>query len=359
VFAVDNADGVSAGNSSLLVDNVAVRNLAPSSSATTSATASQTGSLSFGATPTPSATSSSVPRAVTLELSVPGRASLLLIDDFAGLSREFRQAIANAVGFDSSRVLITAVQEQVLAPNGTLESSDQSIALNSTVPANNGTLAQPNASLVWATPTAQPAAARALQQSSAPLSADAACVTYRSFNVSNSTRTRVSLAVDVTGLVWVNNTDPAAHIAALLARALDMPNTLLNFTRQWTECTGASATSGVTVLQAPAVRTGLRPSPSQSAPLAIAANDGTQQEYSGLGKGGLTALLVGLLFSAFACVMWGAWALRACQRQPAASDMKGEHNAEAAALSRGDLAAAAISEAVCRPRATAPAVSSV
>jgi hypothetical protein len=306
---------------------------------------------------------------VTLALGVPGSGTQLLVNDDAGLSVELRQAIAEVVGLEPARVSITAVQTQELAPNGTLVSSGAAIALNATTAANNGTLAQSNASLVWATPTAQPviapAALRRVLQA-----ADAACVAYRSFNVSNGTRTSVSLALDMSGLAWVNNTDPAERIAALLARALGAPSALLNFTHAWTECTGVNAAAaGVQVLQAPAVRTGTRPSPSQLAAAASAAGGGAQQEYSGLGKGGLTAVLVALLFSACACCCFvGALcggARRRRKQQEAeereAAD-KGERDVEAATSSPSDLAVAAIRDAVCHPRAAAaaaPAVSSV
>ncbi len=237
--------------------------------------------------------------------------------------------------------------------------------------ANNGTLSQSNASLVWATPTAQPVSAPARR---VLLATDAACTTYRSFNVTNGTRISVSLVLDMTGLVWVNNTDPADRIAALLAAAFSSTTSLSNFTRAWTECTGVNA-SAVQVLQAPAVRTGLRPSPSQLA--ASAPSDA--REFSGLGKGGLTAVVVVLIFGVLACccfVLALCGAAR-CRRQQAEKDeAKGPHGAPpgaapcqvcgrdecrvaAAAPSPGDLIAAVVHEAVCRPRAAAPTVSSV
>lgn len=116
---------------------------------------------------------------------------------------------------------------------------------------------------MWATPTAQPAvgaaAPRALQASG-----DQVCVTHRTFNATNTTRTSIALVIDATDLQLVNVTDAAAFITATLARTIELPGTLLNFSTTWTECTGVDA-SVIQVLQAPAVRTGLRPSPSSQA----------------------------------------------------------------------------------------------
>ncbi len=318
----------------------------------------------MGATPTPTATSSGAPRAVTLALGVPGSGTQLIINDDAGLSAELRQAIAEAVGLDPARVSITAVQVQELAANGTLVSSGAAIALNATVAANNGTLSQSNASLVWASPTAQPVSAPARR---VLLAADAACVTHRSFNPSGGSRTSISLALDMSGRAWVNHTDPADRIADLLARSLDAPSALRNFSHAWTECTGADSSAGVIqVLQAPAVRTGTRPSPSQPATAALAAS-GAHHEFSGLGKGGLAAVLVVLLFSACAyCCCVCALCVGARRRhkqqqeeekkQEAADKVERGEVMVSAPSSPRDLTIAAISGAVFRSQpAAAPA----
>ena len=199
---------------------------------------------------------------MTLAVGVPGGATTLLIDDVAGLASKLRQGIAEIAGVEPSRVSVTAVQLQEAVPNGTWVPSDPEVQLNATVAANNGTLAQSNASLVWATPTAEPAANFAAWR--VLLGSNDVCVTFRTFNVTNATRTRVSLVLDVSGLQFVNLTDPASAIAAMLIRSIEGPDVLRNFTRAWTECTGVDA-AAIQLLEAPAVRTGLRPSPSSLA----------------------------------------------------------------------------------------------
>ena len=245
---------------------------------------------------------------MALALGVPGGAPSLIVDDAAGLASELRQGIADIVGIDASRVSITAVQMLVAVPNGTWVPSSPRVALNATVAANNGTRAQSNASLVWATPTAQPAvgaaAPRALQASG-----DQVCVTHRTFNVTNTTRTTIALVIDATDLQLVNVDDAAAFVAATLTRTIELPGALLNFTTVWTECTGVDASSAVTVLEAPAVRVGLRPSPpSQAVPAGAA---GTLFPASELNLPAIIVVglfvLAALLLACCCC----SWAVRA------------------------------------------------
>ena len=296
---------------------------------------------------------------MTLALGLPGGEPQLVINDAAGLSSELlRETIAKAVGLDSTRVLVTSVQLQLLQANGTFESAGAEIVLNATVAANSGALVPNGTSFIWSLPSPTvPPLRRALQRAADEPSSAAVCVTYRAFNVTNVTRTYVHLALDLSDLAWVNSTDPALGVATRLAFALSYEYALRNVSYAWTQCTGGNASDGIAVLQPPAVRVGLRPSPSTpAAAVADGSGGGTQGEHGGLGNGGLTAVVVVVTFTTLACCCF-VFALCGARRR---RKERADDDAPSPAPAPSDLAVAAMLEVVvCGRGGAAAAASSV
>lgn len=272
-------------------------------------------------------------------------APLALAADEGGLATLLREALATAAGVDASRVALTSVAANATLSNGTVLVG-AALALNGTSAANaNGNATNSSAgSLVWSV--------RRLQQQQ-PAGGAGVCSRMRAVNVTYRTRMVLRLAVDVAGLEWVSGVDPAAAAAQRLRYYLEQQTEALlgGFVEVWGNCTGAPAANvsqALAVLAAPVVV--YFPSPSGS-PLAAADHGATAAASASLSRGGVTAIVVIILFTSLACFCWAFAAWPCCARWRKRDD----EEEQPAARERGDSAALAMAGSMCRRGGTTAA----
>lgn len=185
--------------------------------------------------PPPSSSPSPSPRAraIKLALGVQGGGGDLFIDNVAGIADLLREAIAELAAVEPGRVVLAAVTD-----------SDDTVRLNSTSPANNGTLNNQT----FAYQTANNRRARLLLAQQTDVSSLPACAAVRnSSQALNASKVTVQMAIDLSGVaILQSGEDPAVLIVQRLRQLMSLNSSVAatafaDFAILWSNCTGSPA----------------------------------------------------------------------------------------------------------------------